>query len=1090
MHIYLTIFFCLLSTIASPHASEQLHLQHLRIEDGLSHHSTTSQFIDSRGFLWVGTENGLNRYDGYEFVSFHHDPMDSTTISSNRVRGITEDKQGQLWLATQRGIDKFDRLTESFKHYDLGFPPDLIQSPVCVIADDHKNIWVGVGLSQLVRLSPDTHTQGKYHIQYHTYNSPSSIAITQVLYIDSHKRLWVGTDHGLWYFDDQKNDLIAYGKNDNRPSVTAITEDKQGHLWLGTTQGLLRINPYAKPSMPPTSMLTGQELADPHIRALHFDSSETLWIGLNSGGIAQLPKNSTRPDIHKHNPQIPNSLSNNSVVHITQGREGVLFFATYGGGISFLSKRDHQRFTRYEHIPNNPLTLNSSSIFSIYEDRAGTFWVGTDDGLHIFNRQKGTVETVYKHIPSNPKSIAHSTARALYEDRAGTFWVGTDDGLHIFNRQKGTVETVYKNIPSDPKSIAHNTIRAILEDTNKTLWIGTAQGGISALNRSLGTFQNFLPIPNDPHSLSHTYVRTIHEEQNILWIGTVWGLNRFDPAQKHFVRYFNDPNNAHSLSHNSIYAIASAGNGNLWIGTYNGLNYYHAQTNTFTHFTTKDGLPTNIIYSIRQDQQNNLWLGTDQGISRAQVTIKNDIVQCKFRNYGPQDGVAGYEFNAGASFIGQDGLLAFGGMNGLNIFYPSKIPPDNQHVPPIVFTHFQLLGEGTPQEIQQKTQKALNGQSIIEAEKIVFTHPHYRAQFRFSALDYTHTQQNKYAYQLKGLDESWSELGTRREIDFGFSPGNYILTIRGANNDGTWNNKGRSLQIEVKAPFWAQWWFRTLAIALVGGIALVTHRLIVRQIKQRNAELNAQIFERQRVEKELEQLIQELEGKNAELERFTYTVSHDLKSPIVTIEGFLGLLEKDAQKGDFERLQHDLNFIRSATKNMHNLLEDLTELSRIGRVINASEEVNLTELSHEVVTLLQSRITKHKVTIHIDETLPTVYADRTRLREVFQNLIENACKFMGDQPKPHISISQRQQDNEHIILIHDNGQGIDPRYHKKVFNLFERLNANEEGTGIGLALVKRIVEHHGWQIWVESRGAKLGSTFCIALPKSQNKTDV
>ncbi len=352
-----------------------------------------------------------------------------------------------------------------------------------------------------------------------------------------------------------------------------------------------------------------------------------------------------------------------------------------------------------------------------------------------------------------------------------------------------------------------------------------------------------------------------------------------------------------------------------------------------------------------------------------------------------------------------------------------------------------------------------------------------------AAASYTAQHKNQYAYRLVGFRDQWTELGTKRDVTFtNLNPGAYTLEVRASNNDGVWNRQGLALQVIVEPPFWRTWWFRVVAALAVVGLLSGGYLVRTRSIRRHNRALAAENVERRRAEVELAANNAELEVKNTEMERFIYTVSHDLKTPLVTIKGFLGYLERDADAGNRERVRHDVVRIGKAVDTMHHLLEDLLELSRIGRLMNPPESVALSALAEEAVVLVAGRIDQRGAVVDVDPAMPAVHGDRLRLLEVYQNLIDNAVKFSGEQRSPRIEIGARKDSGEVLCWVRDNGLGIDPRYLEKVFGLFERLDQKIPGTGVGLALVKRIVEVHDGRCWVESEGAGRGSTFFFTLP--------
>ncbi len=611
------------------------------------------------------------------------------------------------------------------------------------------------------------------------------------------------------------------------------------------------------------------------------------------------------------------------------------------------------------------------------------------------------------------------------------------------------------------------------------MWIGTEDGLDLKLAPAAGGaagFKSYRHDPGDPESLSHDYVSSLCEDgSGALWIGTRHGLNRFRKETETFRRFHHDPSDGGSLSSDSIQALLEdrIREGTLWIGTEDsGLNRLDVAAGRFRRYLTADGLPSNVISAIEEDDDGNLWLSTSVGLSKFQPDTE------AFRNYDSSDGLESHGFTRNAGLRSTRGEIFFGGNAGLTSFVPAQVR-DNPHPPPMAVTSFKVFN----QELERQGLPA-------EMEQVELGHRDNFISIEVAALDYTAPRNNEYAFRLEGVDRDWVHAGNRNYVSYAnLSPGDYVFRFKGSNSDGVWNRDGGALRISVRPPFWQTWWFRASSLLALAATVVAIIRIRTGAIRARNRELekinqalNEQIRERRRAQAEREKLIQELEARNTEMERFTYTVSHDLKSPLITMKGFLGYWLKDAAAGNVERMKKDIRTIGSAADKMHRLLEELLELSRIGRVVNPPVEISLSELAREAVAQVAGSIAERGVAVAVAPDLRVVFGDRVRLLEVLQNLVENAVKFIGDQAAPRIEIASRQEAGETVLLVRDNGMGIDASYRERIFELFERLDSGTEGTGIGLALVKRIVEVHGGRIWVESEGKGHGSTFCLTLP--------
>ena len=1031
-------------------ASEAPQFRRLTTEQGLAHDSVTTLFQDSRGFVWIGTLYGLNRYDGYEFKTFRHVSSDASTLPSSHIRAIAEDASGTLWIGTQAGLARYNRKTEQFHRVALHENDIQVTS---LLFDTTGQLWVGTTSHGIFRiqLHPNDHTiQNKYQFGPETLPGLGPYkGWIHCLYKDVDGSIWIGTEMGLAHWTAQKEKTVTpydLHQSQKQTPVLVIFRDTSHQLWVGTPEGLYQIQKNTSHSV--------LHLSNHAITAIQQDQNNQLWVGTRNKGILQLNLLSKTTHTYKNNPTDPNSLSTGTIHAILQDKSGLIWVSTYGGGITQIIP-NAQKIKSLVHNPLTPNSLSSSSIFSVLQDHHGTIWVGTDAGLNQLTPNLQVTNTFTPNSPP-PKNINHNVVRALYENPKGQLWVGTDAGLNLLDHKRNIIAT-YQNDPTTPNSLSDSKIRCIYEDKNNILWIGTNAGGLNRFDPKTGNFSH--PFK---HLTYYNCIRSIYPDTSgMLWL-TGPGLIKYDPVQDTYTEFRADPNNPHTLRTNSTYDVAPASDGGLWVCSYDGLSHFNQTTQQFTHYTTHDGLASNVIYDIVIDKEGDIWVSTDRGISRIKVSWANNTRHIQVRNFDTKNGVAGTEFNSGAGYLATDGTVFFGGMGGLNILTPSTLQYENTHRPPIVFTTCEVY---TEQKAIDNPPQYIPG--ISETTTLNLPHNTTHVSIGFAALDYTSPEKNTYAYWLEGLKPVWVNIKQQRHLNLSLAPGRYKLHVKGANNTGLWNEQGRTLNIVVETPYWMTTWFRFGALFTILGLLFLGHRLRMQRIRAQSTKLD--------------KLVQELEAKNTELERFTYTVSHDLKTPLVTIEGFLGMIEKDVHTGQLERVPKDAEFIRHAVLNMRELLDDLLEISRVGRVFNTPEKVQLSVLAQEAAALVQGRFSNKNITISIDKNLPTIIGDKRQLIEVFQNLLDNAAKFSTIYPNAHVEIGQRHQHNETVIFVKDNGIGIEPRYHNKVFDLFERLDTHIEGTGIGLALVKRIITFHNGRIWIESKGKGTGSTFCFTL---------
>jgi ligand-binding sensor domain-containing protein/signal transduction histidine kinase len=812
-----------------------LRFDHISIEQGLSQSSVQVIFQDSRGFLWFGTEDGLNRYDGYNFTIYKPDPDVSSSLSDRWITSIVEDRQGYLWIGTRLGLNRYDPRTEEFSrfmHDDMN-PVSLVDNNIRVLyIDKNDNLWIGTtnGLDLFDRSS------GAFRHYVYSPSQQEGISGKTItaLYQDNRGRFWVGTGAGgLNRFDPSKNTFTPYQNDPNSSStissdhVTAIIEDTKSVLWVGTASGLNKFHPDSGTFE--RFMHTDeneQSLANDMIHALYVDSTGNLWVG-TSMGLDRLSVAGKRFIHYRHEPTFAKSLSEDEILSIYEDRGGILWFGTWGGGVNKYDRR-RDLFAYYRNDPQNKNSLSDNSITALYSDSEGYAWVGTlGEGLNRLTRSTGQVIR-YQHDPSRSYTISSNDIYSLYEDQDGNLWIATFNGLNRFDRNSFAFKH-YLRDPENPASLSANRVFEVYVDSQNNLWVGTA-AGLDLFDRQTETFIHYKPETGNPKSLSGTAVNSIFEDsQGNLWVGTFNnGLNKFDRETQEFTRYRFDARNKESISSDMILSIYQDTQGRLWIGTGGGgLNLYHPETDSFSYYLEKDGLPNGVVYGILEDSTGYLWMSTNFGITRF------DPAEGTFRSFDSGDGLQSNEFNSGAYAKGRDGELYFGGINGLTVFHPSviKVSP---YLPQVTLT--SLTRDDTP---------VATTSSIETAQEVALRWPENSLEFEFAALSYSQPNKNQYAYKLEGFDENWHYIGTKRDGRYTNLPGGeYTLLLKASNSDGIWNETPVRIKVTVIPPFWQTFWFKVLMFvvgvaAIAGGV-----RLRTKTIQDRNRALERLVKER------------------------------------------------------------------------------------------------------------------------------------------------------------------------------------------------------------------------------------------------------
>lgn len=803
-------------------------------EQGLSQSTVHAILQDQQGFMWFGTEGGLNKFDGYSFTVYKHDPDNSQSLSDNLIQSMYEDRDGLLWIGTSVGLDRFDPKNGTFLHYPQDFTgsPDLSGQLIPVIFQAQSGIlWVGINGGGLAALNLTTN---QFTIYKHSPEDPQSLSSNSIdtIYEDQSGELWIGTDAGLDLYDKTTAKFVPYFQQVTSSSpiigdvaVFAIYEDGQGTLWFGTKNGLYQWNraedQFSVYRHDPNDL---NSLSDDSVTCILEDSRGVLWLGTRTG-LDQFDKTQNHFIHYAHNPNDLHSLTSDSIRSIYEDRSGVLWIGTSGGLNKYAPA--NQKFTLYQNHPGLLNSLSDNNIWSIYEDHTGSLWVGTFfAGLNRLYRQSGTV-TVYQNNPADPTSLSSNEIRAISEDHNGYLWVGMErGGLDRFDPNTETF-IHYRHNNTDPGSLSQDDVFSIYEDNQGRLWIGTQRGGLDQLNQATGIFSHYQHDANDPLSLSDNDVRAIHEDSTgVLWVGTFGGIDLLDDQTNHFTIYHHDPKNPQSLSNDMVSCIFEDQEGTIWVGTFGGgLNRFDRTTRSFTHYTSKDGLPDDTVYGILADTNGALWLSTNKGLSKFDPAAKT------FRNYDISDGLQGDQFNPAAFFLSKNGEIFFGGTQGLNAFHPEQVM-DNPVPPPIVITAFQKFN----QTIQT---------DLASNETIQLSYKDTFISFEFAALDYNAPGKNLYAYQLEGVDKDWVYAGTRRYASYtNLHGGDYIFRVKASNNDGVWNSEGTAIRIHITPPFWQTWWFIGLVCLVAGAGAFGGYRLRVRDVEARNRELVKKVEQR------------------------------------------------------------------------------------------------------------------------------------------------------------------------------------------------------------------------------------------------------
>ncbi len=1031
--------------------------------------STIRAIYEHDSVLWIGTERGLNRFDSQteRFTHYLNDPTNVSSLSHNRIRAIIADTSGDLWIGTNGGgLNKLTRPLSSgnqeaapiFERYvnDPNDPSSLSHNQVYTLcAERSGGIWIGTIGGGLNKFDPNNSTFTRY--QHHA-NDPTSLGSNKVntIYEDKSGALWVGTrDAGLSIlvpqhissqaskpvfinYQHQSTDVTSISSN----NINVIREDQSGVIWIGTYGNGLDI------VVTPVGGLEFKDDLKPEIRFNHLSYSSA--------------------DL--------NSLSNNLIRSIYEDRSGVLWIGTSEGGLNKYERRK-RKFRFYQHEADRVNSLSAKSVSTVFEDQNGVLWVGTyGGGLNKLIENQSTNNPTFEHYRNDagdPNSLSSDVVLSIFQDRSGTFWIGTiNGGVNKFNSEQDNF-TSFKHDVKDPLSLSNNRVSCIIEDatTSQVLWLAT-YGGLNKFDVSAEVFTSYKHDPLDPQSLSEDNINQIYDDgMGYIWAATrAGGLNKFEKATGRVSRYQHDDKNKESLSTNEINVIHQAltDPNILWVGTYGGgLNRFDKKTALFTHFREKDGLPNDVINGILEDFEGNLWLSTNEGLSKFNPSKRS------FRNYDYADGLQSNEYNSSSYHKGQrSGEMYFGGIHGLNSFYAKEGIEDDPYKPQMVITDFQIFNKSVAVGDPKKGQPSLKV-SITETQEIFLTYKESVFSFEFAALHYSMPSKNQYAYKMEGFDNDWNYIDNRRFTTFTALPaGKYVFKVKGSNSDGVWNEIGTSVNITITPPWWKTWWAYGLytvliAAAVLGFIAYKT-RVHTKELAQER------------------RVTDQLRRVDKLKDEFLANTSHELRTPL---NGIIGLTESllEGVAGELpDKVNLNLSMVASSGKRLSSLVNDILDFSKLKtKTLQLNKKpIDIRVLTDIVLKFSEPLIINHKLTLknNIPKNFQLVDGDPDRLQQILHNLIHNAIKF---SEKGEIQVSAYANNGLVYITISDPGIGIPSDKLESIFQSFEQVDASMErehgGTGLGLAITRQLVVLHGGTIKVESVVGK-GSNFTFNIP--------
>jgi len=1059
---------------------ENLKFGHLSIIDGLSKNGVTSILKDAKGFMWFGTYDGLNRFDGVDFKVYYHNIYDSTSISSNWINDLFEDSDGNLWIGTLNGLNYYNKEEDNFKHFTLDsrfFSNELTNSINTIIERDDKSLWVGSRYGLYVFDKVEL----KFYPLIDEINDNLNINNISALKKDSYDRLWIGTNAGSYTYNLAKERFInvidnkKYAVNDL--SISTIWEDVYGIIWIGTNDGLFKITENKVDVYKKSNTSSG--INNNIIHCICEGPNGLIWIGTESGGLNQYDRSTNSFYHFLHDPTNPFSIGQNVVHSLYFDVNGILWAGHDAKGISYYDL-NQKRFQHYIKQEGNSNSLSDNVVNCFYEDKNGLLWIGTSKGgLNVFDRGNEKYWS-YKSHPTDPYSLSSEVVRTVFVDSKDNIWVGTYlGGLNRFDRKIQKFYHYQRDV-NDPKSLSNNIVNTIMEDYAGKIWIGTHMGiNVYDPENKRVEFLHHKHDSSIPTSLSSDRVNIIYEdsERNI-WVGTDGGLNLFNPQKEKafFTHHKHDKDDSTSISLDDISSIYEDKQNTLWVGTKGGgICKFNKKTNSFVSFNQDDGLANNTVHGILEDNNGNLWISTNKGLSK--FNKKTGI----FKNYTVNDGLQSDEFRYNAYYKNNSGEMFFGGINGFNVFYPDSIR-DNTFVPPVVFTDFEIFNK--PVQLKKYDQNSPLEKHISQTRNLLLSYKHNILTFGFAALNFTSPGENQYAYKLLGFDNDWNYIGTRNRISFtNLDPGNYTLEIIGSNNDGVWNENGPSINIEILPPFWKTTEAYLFYILFFIIITILIIRFFINRGKLRN------------------ELILEQKMHNIDLLKLQFftNISHEIRTPLTLILGPLSSILAGIQNG---KIKEQLLMINRNAEQLHRFINELLDFRKLeaGKMRLEIVRGDVVAFVKRIVDAFKQNGQQRDINIHFNTNIDklNILFDRDKLEKILNNLLSNAIKYTPDGGSitvkfQHLKSIDKQGVNDpgktakecYKISVKDTGIGISSKEIDKIFNRFYQSDntvfQKKGGTGIGLTLTKEFVNLLKGEIYVNSEQGK-GSKFTIIFP--------
>lgn len=1042
------------------HAQNNNEITFRNVSGELSESSITKIIEDKQGFLWVGTTNGVVKYNGSTFEKF--DKFFDKNLTNNFVKELYLDDAGVLYVGTFKGLSYYDKELNTLKRYPFLGKTDVLDSlDISSLLKEGDYLWIGSSRKGMFKYNIKTGAIKNFFFDV------KDVDLNNIVHISKYKAgHYVVVSRKKAYIIDENMSIKSSVKVDD---IKAVDKAANNNFLLGSFSGeyselVIRSNLKLEER-------NKRKVTDYTIASLEEDAEGNVWIASENDGLFIYDKSKGKIKSLKNSFDNPHLLPNNSIWYIYKASNGVMWLGSFKKGISFYDKYYHKFRHEKTKMPVSR-SLSNNIITCLLEDEKNNLWIGTDGGgLNYWDRN----HNMYKRYSLNDGTLTANAILSLVKSD-DKLWVGTwGEGIAVFDVETKEFVSLNKN----NSTLTSNHIQNLFKDSSGDIWVGTFRGGVLRYDKKTKTFKGIDLYLNDLKLEPYQIMAILEDNSGNIWLGThgdgVIRLEKKGGAWKVAQQYRKLSSNKKNIDNDFVNVIYKDKDGLIWVGTDSGLSRYNFSQDLLEVVNNK--LTNLSVESMRLDQHNNLWLATNKGLKK--YNVKNNSVV----TFGTSDGVQGKDFNSSASYETTANELIFGGSNGFNIFFPEEIRK-RKNIPNLYVSKLKIQNK----EVYPNDEFGVLKKDISMVDSIAVDYMHNVINFEFTTITFRNQKNIEYAYFLEGFDQKWNNVGNKNDVTYtNLDPGEYKLHVKSTNSDGVWVNNDKTLFLKIVPPFWQTLWFKLLlvSILLVGIGLLYFSRIKIIKIKQRK--LKQEIAERtkelQLQKDKLIQVADQLSLKNEEIQRFAFSVSHDLKSPLSNINTISGLIQMEFLEKDYPLIDKYLEMINVSCEAMDNLITDITRVARLGKIKNKKEILDTNQIVKLSKAMISTRFEEYNVELVVKEALPNIYADRNRIIQVFSNLFDNSIKYRGDQKNPVIEISCKETEKMIIMSISDNGSGIEAKYLDKLFSPFERFHPGVKGTGLGLYMIKQIVNSHGGDISASSQGKGKGSTFTVSLPK-------